>query len=190
MLKTRLPFSVLTFGLLVAACASSPDVPGELDAQAERLGQLEQELDDVLAALSEMQAVESVEVEHEEQEETEAAQPSAFELAVAQYIMDKAGFHGIEEALTESGEIDPGSISTVNQVSRVVASTQWPPDLSDSAAHFFEKLADFHSTLEEDDSERATSLAAEVHDLQHDLSAAIGEWLSGVSPNHEKHEDG
>ncbi len=190
MLKTRLPFFVLTFGLLVAACATNPDVSGELDAQAERLGQLEQELDDVLAALSEMQASESVEAEHEEQEETEAAQASAFELAVAQYVMDKAGFHGIEEALTESGEIDPGSISTVSLVSRVVASAQWPHDLSDSATHFLEKLAEFHLYLEEDNSERAISLAAEVHDQQHDLSAAIGEWLSGESSNHEEHEEG
>lgn len=188
MLKTRLPFFALTFGLLVAACATNPDVSGDLDAQAERLGQLEQELEDVLAALSEMRASESVEAEHEEHEETEAAQASAFELAVAQYIMDTAGFHRIDEALTETGEIDPSFVSTVTRVARIVGSTQWPDDLSESAAHLLEVLTEFQSSLAEDDAEGATPLAGMAHDHQHDLSAAITAWLSGEMSMEGEHE--
>ena len=134
------------------------------------------------------------EMESSEMEEVhDAAQASAFEVAVAQYVMDTAGFHAIDDALSETGEIDPATVSAVAHVARMVASTQWPDELAEDAGHFSEVLMDFEAALSEDDAEAATPLAGMAHDHQHDLSAAITTWLSGemsMGDEHEHEEDG
>lgn len=191
--KLRLPVVAMLFALLVAACTTTdPEVTSKLEEHSDLLAQLEEQLNDISAALEEMEAS-SMEEEHEATEdEHEAVEASAFELAVAQYVMDTAGFHGIDEALSETGEIDPAYASAVTRVARVVGSTQWPHDLSESAGHLLEVLTELQTALSEDDAEAATPLAGMAHDHQHDFSATITAWLSGemsMEGEHEHSED-
>ncbi|MFQ5943585.1 MAG: hypothetical protein ACE5JF_08535 [Anaerolineales bacterium] len=183
MKKTGMPVVALLSAILLAACTTtSPEVADQLDAQSDRLAQLEQQLDEVNASLREMQSSESMEDEHE------GTEPSAFDIAIAQYVMDIAGFHAIDDALAETGEIDLSTVSTVARVARVVGSTQWPDDLSDRSTHFIEMLVEFQSALEDNDVDGATSTSSKVHGLQHEFSAAISTWLSGEMSMEVEHE--
>jgi hypothetical protein len=105
------------------------------------------------------------------------AEAGVFELAVAQYVMDTAGFHSMDEALNETGVVEAAYLSTVNRVAKIVGATPWPADLHAPLEAFQTALADFTAALEADDAATAAGLAATVHDTQHDLSHAIDEHL-------------
>ncbi len=107
----------------------------------------------------------------------------AFQVAVAQYVMDTAGFHAMDESLNETMTVDPSFLSAVNRVAKVVAQAPWPEALHDQAAAFGETLTAFAAALEADDAEAAAGLAAELHEVQHDFSHAIDEWL-GAGGDH------
>ena len=141
------------------------------------------------AALEEM-ATESMDRESNEEgeEEHEATESSTFEISVAQYVMDTAGFHAISDALAETSEVDPIYASAITRVARIVASIQWPHDLAESADSLLEVLAEFQSALLEDDAEAALPLAGKAHDHQHNLSAAITAWLNGEMSGEGEHE--
>ena len=187
--KPVLAIAAILIGLFTVACSTTdPDVTSQLEAQSDRLSQLEDLIDELSASLDEMN-MEEMEGEHEESEsEHETIESSAFEISVAQYVMDTAGFHAIDDALAQTGEIDPSSASAVTRVARFVASIRWPHDLADSAGHLLEVLTEFQAALTEDDAETATPLAGMAHDHQHDLSAAITAWLSGEMPMEGEHE--
>jgi hypothetical protein len=163
-MKKRLIFVPIII-LLLAAC--SPDT-------ADRLSALEAEIEAVAAQNADLEAqLKTLEAEAEEPA-TEAAN-----VAVAQFIMDTAGFHGMEETLNESGEIDPGYLGTVSRVRKVVANTQWPEPLAPEAASFVAVLAEYAEVLEADDPDAAASLSAEAHEAQHDFSHNVDNWLGG-----------
>lgn len=107
----------------------------------------------------------------------------AFEVVVAQYVMDTAGFHAMDESLHETMTVDPSFLSAVNRVAKVVAQAPWPEALHDQAAAFGETLTAFAAALEADDAEAAAGLAAELHEVQHNFSHAIDEWL-GAGGDH------
>ena len=179
----------ILIGSVAAACSSTDlDVISQLEAQSNRISQLEDQIDEFSASLDEM-TMEDKDGEHEEAEgEHEAMESSAFEILVAQYVMDAAGFHAIDDALTETSEIDPAYASTVKRVARVVASVQWPHDLAEGADQFLEVLGEFQAALSDDDTETASPLAGMAHYHQHDLSTAIISWLSGEIPMEGEHE--
>ena len=110
-------------------------------------------------------------------EYSHSAEADAFELSVAQVIMDSAGFHGIATALSETQTIDPTYLSTVTSVSKVLSHTTWPADLHDQAQAFIESLASFAATLEADNVADAVANSETVHDAQHELSHSIEHWL-------------
>ena len=183
--RLLLPSVAILIGLVAAACSTTdPDVTSQLEAQSSRLSQLEEQIDELSASLDEMTMGETEESEGEHEE----MESSAFEISVAQYMMDTAGFHSIDDALTETGEIDPAHVSAVTRVARVVASVHWPHDLAEGADHLLEVLTEFQAALGEDDAEAATPLAGMAHEHQHDLSAAITGWLSGQMPLEGEHE--
>ncbi len=180
--KLLLPIVAILIGLVAAGCSTTdPDVTSQLEAQSDRLSHLEEQIDEFSAILDEM-TMEDMDGEHA------AMEGIAFEISVAQFVMDTAGFHAIDDALTETSEIDPAYASTVARVARIVASITWPDDLAEDADHLLEVLAEFQSTLSEDDIEAALPLAGMAHDHQHDLSAAIAAWLSGEMSTEGEHE--
>lgn len=111
-----------------------------------------------------------------------AANP--FEIGMAQYVMDTAGFHSMDESLSETKQVDPVYLSTVRRVHKILANTPWPDELKADAQNLMDVLAEFAAALEADDGEKAAPLATEVHEAQHDFSHAIDEWLGSAGDEH------
>jgi hypothetical protein len=113
---------------------------------------------------------------------TTSTEADPFNVSVAQYLLDSAGFHGMEEALSETKTIDASYASTVNRVSKVLVQTTWPPELDERAQDFIAALEEFATALGDDNVDDAIVLSATVHDAQHDLSHAIDEWMATAKP--------
>jgi hypothetical protein len=158
---------LMLFAIIMTACAgtATPDAANETAALEARVAALEAQL----AALP-APVVEDAEVESASQ---------AFGVAVAQYVMDTAGFHGMDEALNETQTVDPAYLSTVNRVQKVVAQAPWPEALHEQVEAFEGVLGEFAAALDADDGAAAAPLATELHEVQHDLSHAIDGWLGG-----------
>ena len=104
---------------------------------------------------------------------------SGFDLSVAQYFMDKAGFHGMATALSETQTIDPTYLSSVTSVQTILSQVVWPSDLNDQAQAFIESLGTFSAALEADNIADAVESSEIVHDAQHELSHSIDHFLEG-----------
>lgn len=121
-------------------------------------------------------------------EPIDQAAGAAFEVVVAQYIMDNAGFHEMAEAMTETQTVDPAYFGPVQQVRRIVGQTAWPTELEAQASEFGDLLQRFGEALANDNAEEATTLATEAHDTGHELSEAVNVWL-GESADAGDHEE-
>jgi hypothetical protein len=117
--------------------------------------------------------------------EAEMHEASAFEVASAQYVMDSAGFHQMDESLNETKTVDPAYASTVTKVRKVLTHLTWPDELKEEGEAFVVKLTDFQEALEADDGESAATLATEVHEAQHALSHSIDDWLGEAGGEHD-----
>jgi hypothetical protein len=93
--------------------------------------------------------------------------------------MDTAGFHAMDERLNNEGLIDPADAGVVQRVRGLVGVTAWPAELAEAATSFTTVLDQYAEALAADTVETATPLAAQVHEIQHDLSHNTGSWLSG-----------
>jgi uncharacterized protein YoxC len=208
----KLAIFAVTMLILVTACSSTDQgLSQQLDAQSQRLTALEQQLNTLststgtagdqaegLAAVKEtvnglradLDAL-AVKVDAmtatEEGMDEHSAQTSAdaFNVAVAQYFLDTAGFHGIDEALNETMTIEASYYSTVSRVRKVIMQITWPEELQEQATAFDDVLGQFAEALEADNAEEAAPLATQVHEAQHDLSHAIDAWLGEGGGEHD-----
>lgn len=158
---------VMLFAIILAACAGSGQ-SGSLESRD--IAALETRIEALESQLAELNAAPEGELAEDE---------SAFAVAVAQYVMDTASFHGMDEGLNAGEAIDPAYLSTVNRVRQVTAQAPWPEDLHEQAEAFLATLDEFAAALDADDAEAAAPLAAELHTVQHDFSHAIDNWLGG-----------
>jgi archaellum biogenesis ATPase FlaH len=102
---------------------------------------------------------------------------NTFDISVAQYFLDSAGFHEMATALSETQSIDPVYLSTVNHVNKVLMYTAWPSELNAEAQAFVESLGKFAIALETDNVADAVELSETVHDAQHEFSHSIDHWM-------------
>ena len=173
----------------VSAVLSHTTWPAELNDQAQAFIESLDAFAKALEADNTAEAVTLSDTVHEAQHEFSHAvehwlgdamnmsEPSAFDLGVAQYIMDSAGFHEMATALSETQTIDPESFSVVSGVNAVLHQTAWPAELNDEAQAFIASLDSFASALETDNIADAVELSETVHDAQHDFSHSIEHWL-------------
>lgn len=164
----------ILFAFILTACGASGE-PGSLEARqiAEletRIAALEGQIADLSAAGGEHSADEAV--------------SPAFAVAVAQYVMDTAGFHAMDEALNENQTIDPAYLSVVKRVRKVVAQAPWPETLHEQSGAFVDLLDELAAALDADNGPEAAALAAEAHAAQHDFTHSIDSWLGGESGDH------
>ena len=150
-------------GLLLAACAGAANPPADLEAR-----------------VSTLEAQVGIGVGN--------AGHDAFGVAMAQYVMDTAGFHDMDEVLNETKAVDPAYLSAVNRVRKVVAQAPWPEALHEKSESFVNVLDEFAAALDADNGEEAATLATEVHEVQHDFSHAIDDWLGGSEGGHGHEE--
>jgi hypothetical protein len=118
-------------------------------------------------------------------------QGQAFQVATTVYLLDMAGLHAMEESINQENTIDPGIPGTVERIRGLMVLTAWPEELQDDAIALEDTLASFAAALAEDDVEAAKPLATQVHEQQHDLSHAVGGWLSehGFAVSEEAHDE-
>ena len=158
---------------LSASQAEIADLQSRLDSLQTQLDGLEAEM----SAASNLPETGEAMVPEEHSEDP-------FAISVAQYVLDTAGFHGMAEAISETNEIDPAYLGTVNRVYKILASAPWPEELAEQGQAFVSLLEEFATALEADDVEAAAPLSDEVHDAQHELSHAIDDWL-GAAGEHD-----
>lgn len=102
-------------------------------------------------------------------------------VAVAQYFLDTAGFHGMSETLVDSGTIDSDYQYTVSRVKKVLEETKWPTELDADAQKFIENLDLFYVALSEGKTDEAAILSTTIHDDQHALSHHIDDWVADTN---------
>ena len=115
---------------------------------------------------------------------SEAGEAGPFEVSVAQYIMDTAGFHDLATALSAAQTIEAGYVAQVTRVSKVLAQITWPAELREQGDAFEARLAELTAALEADNVADAVRLSEEVHDAQHEFSHAIDAWLETAPRDH------
>lgn len=183
--------ALAALALAAAGCASTDQVDQQaatISQQADRISSLESQVSDMADTLENVQSqLDVAPIEATPMAET-GHETSAFDVAVAQYFMDTAGFHEMAEALAAGEEIDPAWAATASQVHKVLASTAWPEELDAAADSFVENVGAFAEALANDDAETATELADTVHDAQHDLSHSIDEWMGTATADHTHDE--
>jgi hypothetical protein len=173
---------------LTAACGPT------LNAQDERFQALEEKVNSVAAMETELAVLRGAVADLQTQQDglisrvdtltgemdtgTPAGKPeNAFEIVLAQYILDTAGFHEMAEILAETGQVDPAYLSTVNRVQKVFSSIPWPAALAEPGQAFITQLEAFRAALEADNAEEAARLTDLTHEAQHDLSHSIDDFL-------------
>jgi hypothetical protein len=100
-----------------------------------------------------------------------------FNLSVAQYVMDSAGFHSMDDALNEKKQVDAGYLSKVQRVQRVLAQATWPAALSNETTALFSSLNALAKALSDNKVDEAAKAAHDAHEAQHELSHAVDHWL-------------
>lgn len=155
---------------LVACSSQTAEQLESLEAQANNISQLEARL----AALEEAS----------QQGQEQETRP--LDIAVAQYVMDTAGFHGMAEGLNETQVVDPGYLGATRRVDKILSNTPWSAELEAEAGNFLDLLHEFETALEADDGETAAGLATEVHEVGHDFSQSIDGWLGAGEDDHQE----
>ena len=164
---SKLLLSGLLLALFVAACSSGAATADQTAALEARIVTLEGRIAELEAAAAAAPTPEA----------DDHASDQAFEVVIAQYVMANAGFHLMDETLNETRVVDPAYAGAVDQVRKVITRTPWPEEFQGQVDAFHEILEEFSAALEADDAEAAATLAAEAHTAQHDLSAALDEWM-------------
>jgi len=189
MLRNVIIGTVLLFGAALGGCQAqpfliAPAVPQAQDstnqaaiqALTERVVALEQRIDDL------------EEMDHDSDTDMDEGQhlPQAFQVAVALYLLDTVGFHSLDDRINGEGIIEASDAAVVGRVERVLAATDWPETLQSHADELTDVLNHYAEALSADDLESAKPLAGDAHDIQHDLSHEIQDWLN--KPDTGEHE--
>ncbi len=105
---------------------------------------------------------------------------SAAEIALAQNVLDTAGFHIMAAKLGETKTIDPSYLTIVTQVKKVLSATQWPDPLAGQEKDFTGQLDALAAALQSNNVDQAVTAVNTVHMGQHAFSSAIDKWLSSA----------
>jgi len=175
-------FTLVLFG---AGCAADQELVSQVADQTGQLVVLQNQFTDQAGRLVALEgqfnevntSVAGLSATIERLVEAEEPHTPRFDVAMAQFVMDTAGFHGIAESLAAGEPIDPGSLSAATRVHKILSSTEWPAELSEAVEHFLATLGEFQAALEADDAVAGAPLAEAVHDEQHELSEMIDGWM-------------
>ncbi len=114
-----------------------------------------------------------------------------FQIAVATYLMDNAGFHALDDQLNEDG--DPPTLENAAMITHIrnaLAGTEWSADLQTQVDELIAVLDPLTVALQDADMETAAPLATDAHERQHDLSHTVAAGLEAVehAPDPESEE--
>jgi len=97
------------------------------------------------------------------------------------YHLDKVGFHGLEDS-TKAGTIPAGALGNVRRARIQMMATDWPDSMKDMATKLGGHMMELEEALRTEVAARAAGPATEVHEIEHDLSEAVYQMLSGNAP--------
>ena len=177
--KARLAIclSLVLFG---AGCAANQELVTQVADQGDRLVALEGQFSEVNTSVA------GLRLTIEQLVEAEESHSPRFDVAMAQFVMDTAGFHGMAESLAAGNPIDPTALGAVTRVHKILSSTEWSAELHEAVEHFLATLEEFKSALEADDAAAAAPLAEAVHDEAHELSEMVDGWLGAAVQEHNE----
>lgn len=116
------------------------------------------------------------------------------EVLIAINILDKAGLHGIDEAINKDRQIPSNARTTALQLQAITNLTEWPTDDLESQAEALARIfAELAAAVdgENPDLAKAGEAATKAHDAEHDFSHDVWEYLyekGGVEVGNESHE--
>lgn len=183
---------LLLFGGILSACQSTQD-SAEVQQMQQKLAAVESRLDelDQNADVSGLEAqIKALQDKIDSLGEAanpatataeDGSQTQVFQVTMATYVLDTAGFHDLDERLNQDGVIDPGDAGVVRRAQSVLAATSWPAGLQAKADQLMGILGAYGEALANDDLEAAKPLASQAHEVQHDLSHAVENWLGGLA---------
>jgi hypothetical protein len=103
------------------------------------------------------------------------------------YHLDKSGLHALDESLA-AGTIPSGALGNVRRARIAAMATDWPEPTRETARKVIDAMGELETALRAEDVEKAAPLAKDVHEHEHDLSAATYDWLAGgAAPAHSSH---
>ena len=96
------------------------------------------------------------------------------------FMLDTAGLHALDDSLT-AGTLPAGALGTIRRARTAVLATDWPAPLSERANELVRRMAELEGELRAEDVAAAAPHGHEVHEVEHDLSALVYDWLRGGS---------
>jgi hypothetical protein len=109
-------------------------------------------------------------------------------------LIDKAGLHDFDTALSNDGKVPPTARTTAIQLQTVTLLTEWPDKLGGRAKALAAIFGDFARSLDGDspDVKAAGAAAKKAHDAAHDFSHDVWAYLqaeAGVASGSVAHTD-
>ena len=98
------------------------------------------------------------------------------------FQLDKSGFHDIDVSAHE-GKIVPGALGNVRRARIAAQATEWPDALKPMTNDLVNQMKTLEEAIRTEDASKVAEPAKKVHDVGHDLSAAVYTWLeTGKAP--------
>jgi hypothetical protein len=102
------------------------------------------------------------------------------------YMLDQSGFHAMDVELA-AGTLPAGGLGAVRKAKTATMATDWPEPLRAEAMKLVGHMTEFEEALRAEDIAKAGPLAKEVHDVEHDFSGTVYNWLGtgqAAAPEH------
>jgi hypothetical protein len=93
--------------------------------------------------------------------------------------LNETGFHALDDQMTVATEIPGGVSGRVKKARQAAESITWPHDLEGHGNKIVAKLKDFEGALSANNLAACKQLAAEVHDIWHDMEGPAYAFLVG-----------
>ncbi len=93
------------------------------------------------------------------------------------FQLDKSDFHDVDESLA-AGTMPSGALGNVRRARIALMATDWPEAMHEKVRELGGQMIALEEALRAEDVARAAPHAKKVHDLGHDLSAAVYTMLS------------
>lgn len=130
-MSKRIVFVILMLFIgILSGCQSQPQDSAEIEQVQQQLAAIESRLDELNpgADVSDLEArLDALESSLEEPMESAShdagANDQVFQVTIAAYLLDTAGFHDLDVRLNEDGVIMPGDAGIVNRVNGALAVT-------------------------------------------------------------------
>jgi hypothetical protein len=105
------------------------------------------------------------------------------QVAATTFQVDKSGLHDIDVAANGKNTIVPGALGAIRRARIATQATDWPHELKPTADSLVAEMKTLEEAIRSEDASKVAAPAKKVHDVGHDLSAAVYTWLeTGKAP--------